>query len=136
MSERSTDRGAIPRTSQAQRSLLEGEIRAPSGGILRPFKPGQTGNPQGIFGGSAYHEARRMCARATPEAVARQIELMRSDDERVAFMATDAIIRRGAGPIRDHSDEDAAVSRINLDSLSADERKALVSLLRRALGAT
>ena len=104
-----------------------------NGGWLRPWQPGRSGNPSGI-GMSAYHEARRMCSRATPEAVARQIELMRSDDERVAFMATEAVIRRGAGPVRDHSAEDGAVSRINLDSLSADERRMLVSLLRRALG--
>jgi hypothetical protein len=64
------------------------------------------------------------------------IELMRtSDDERVTFMCADALIRRGAGPVRDHSAEDDQTSRINLDALSADERKALVSLLRRALGA-
>jgi hypothetical protein len=111
--------------------------RARSVANLTPFKPGQSGNPSGLSQGlSAYAEARRMCSRATPEAVARQIELMRSSDERVAFMATDAIIKRGAGPVRDHSAEDDAVSRINLDALSADERKALVLLLRRALGAT
>jgi hypothetical protein len=132
MSEQSTDRGAAPRTP---RPLLEGEIRAPSGGILRPFKPGQTGNPQGIFGGSAYHEARRICAKATPEAANIQVQLMRDPDSRVAFMATEAVLRRGAGTPRDHSAEDDATQRINLDSLSAGERRMLVTLLRRALGA-
>jgi hypothetical protein len=57
-------------------------------------------------------------------------------DSRVAFMATEAVLRRGAGVPRDHSAEDDAVSRVNLDALSAEERQMLVRLLRRALGAT
>ena len=53
---------------------------APNGGILCPFQKGHTGNPQGIYGSGAYHEARRICAEASPEAARKQVELMGSDD--------------------------------------------------------
>lgn len=70
---------------------------APNGGILRPFQKGHSGNPQGLYGGSGYHEARRICAQATPDAARKQVELMSDPDSRVAFMATEAVLRCGAG---------------------------------------
>ena len=53
------------------RPLQKGEVSAPNGGILRPFQRGHSGNPQGIYGSSAYHEARRICAEASPGDVRR-----------------------------------------------------------------
>jgi hypothetical protein len=128
-----TTAGTIP-TSWPRRELREGEIVSPNGSILTPWRKGQSGNPSGV-GMSAYHEARRICAKATGEAARRQVELMSSGDERVAFMATEAVLRRGAGVPRDHSGEDDAVSRINLDNLNAEERATLVKLLKRVFGA-
>jgi hypothetical protein len=106
---------------------------APNGGILRPFQKGQTGNASGIYGSSAYHEARRICAEASPEAARKQVELMGSDDPRVVFMATEAVLNRGAGKPRDHSNEQGT-GRINLSALSVEERETMARLLARALG--
>jgi hypothetical protein len=103
-------------------------------GKLTPYKKGQSGNPNGIYGGnSEYHEARKICAQHSVEAIHRQLELMRSDDERVAFMATEAILNRGIGKPRDHSTEDQARTIVNLDNLSDDERALLAKLMGKVL---
>ena len=127
----STDQRAGPRAPS--RPLLKGEVLAPNGGILRPFQKGQTGNDSGIYGSSAYHEARRICAEASPEAARKQVELMGSDDPRVVFMATEAVLNRGAGKPRDHSNEQGT-GRINLSALSVEERETMARLLAKALG--
>ena len=84
--------------------------------------------------GSVYHEARKLCAEHTPEAIRKQIELMRTcDDPRVVTMVTQAIIDRGAGKPRDHSNEQDR-GRIDLSVLTPDERQLMASLLRKAMG--
>ena len=104
----------------------------PQGGRLTPWQKGQSGNPSGV-GLSTYHEARKICAQHTKEAIARQIQLMReSDDDRVVMIATQAIIERGAGKIRDHGDEQP--NRIDLSALSPEERQAMVEMLKKAMG--
>ena len=130
MSKQHTDGRAEPRAPS--RPLLKGEVLAPNGGILRPFQKGHTGNRQGIYGSGAYHEARRICAEASPEAARKQVELMSSDDHRVVFMATEAILNRGAGKPRDHSNEQGG--KIDLSALSVEERAAMAKLLAKAMG--
>jgi len=103
------------------------------GQLAIPWRRGQSGNPFGMPN-HPYNEARKTCAQATPQAIARQIELMQSQDERVALMATEAVLRRGIGAPRDHSTEDRDGSRINLSGLSSDELRSLADLLRKALG--
>ena len=108
-------------------------VRPRQGGWLRPWQKGQSGNPGGVGGpGSAYHEARRICAEASPEAARKQVELMSSDDHRVVFMATEAVLNRGAGKPRDHSNEKP--TKIDLSALSPEEVKAMVPLLKKAMG--
>jgi hypothetical protein len=122
---RNTGRGTV---------LPTGDIIPPNGGLLRPpWKPGQSGNPAGLIT-TAYHEARAICAEATPKAARKQVELIGSADERVAFMATEAVLNRGAGRPRDHSDEDKQRQRVDLSALSPDERASLAALLVKALG--
>ena len=124
-----SDLGTQP---SASGSALQGYIVPSHGqGRLKPFQKGQTGNPGGNQG--EYQLARRICAAHTEEAVKRQLELMRSDDERVAFMATEAILNRGIGKPRDHSAEDQARTIVNLDNLSDDERALLAKLMGRVL---
>jgi hypothetical protein len=101
-------------------------------GYLKPFEKGKSGNPLGTAT-SEYHEARKICAQHSVEAVTRQLQLMRSDDERVAFMATEAILNRGIGKPRDHSTEDQARTIVNLDNLSDDERALLAKLMGKVL---
>jgi hypothetical protein len=115
------------------RLLPEGAIPARHVGWFKPFQPGQSGNP-GCYGG-AYAEARRICAEASAEAARKQVELMASDDERVAFMAAEAVLNRGAGRRRDHSDEDTH-RRVDLSVLSHEERATLAGMLSRVLGIT
>jgi len=122
-----------PVGSSGGRPLLRGEVAGPHGGILRRFPKGVSGNPHGT-NMSAYHAARRICAQATPDAARKQVALMNSEDERVAFMATVAVLERGAGKPRDRSDEDNALSRLNLAALSDDEQRLLLGLLRRVMG--
>src|ERR1700755_1014216 len=126
-----TDRRADRRAPS--RPLQKGEVLAPNGGILRPFQKGHSGNPQGIYGGSAYHEARRICAEASPAAARKQVELMSSDDDRVVFMATEAVLNRGAGKPRDHSNEQGRGG-IDLSALTPDERQTMALLLKKAMG--
>jgi hypothetical protein len=80
------------------------------------------------------YEVRRLCADHSLEAAEKQIRLMReSTDDRVIFMVTEAIMSRGIGKPRDHSNEDSR-RRIDLSALSADERETMLALLRKALG--
>jgi hypothetical protein len=81
-----------------------------------------------------YRQARAICAQASPAAARKQVELMSDPDSRVAFMATEAVLRRGAGVPRDHSAEDDATARIDLASMSSEDRVTLARLLQKALG--
>jgi hypothetical protein len=88
------------------------------------WKPGQSGNPSGR--GGLYHEARRLAAEASPEAMKRLIELMKNaEDERVAFMACTAILdRSGVKPIEyDAREEQQALSRLPLEERKARLRE-------------
>ncbi len=76
-------------------------------GSLRPFQPGQSGNPSGK--GGLFHEAQRICREASPAAARRMVELMNSTDERVALMAAEKVLERGWGKVKEVIDtpEDA-----------------------------
>jgi hypothetical protein len=91
-------------------------------------------NPGGVGGpGSTYHDARKLCAQHTPEAIHKQIELMRTcDDPRVVTIVTQAIIDRGAGKPRDYSNEQT--QRVDTSVLTPEKREALAALLREAMG--
>jgi hypothetical protein len=62
------------------------------------WRPGQSGNPSGHSG--AYGEAMKLAQQAAPYAVNRLIELMDSDDERVAAVACNSILDRAFGKPR------------------------------------
>jgi hypothetical protein len=64
--------------------------------LARQFKPGQSGNPNGNKG-STYGEVVKIARQHSEKAIRRLIELMGSDDERVAFMAAQAVLDRGYG---------------------------------------
>ena len=49
-------------------------------------------------------------------------------------MATEAVLNRGVGKPRDHSDEDSNNARMHLFGLSNDELQSLGTLLKKALG--
>jgi hypothetical protein len=65
--------------------------------------------------------------------IRKQIELMRTcDDPRVVTIVTQAIIDRGAGKPRDHSNEQT--QRVDTSVLTPEKREALAALLREAMG--
>jgi hypothetical protein len=77
---------AIERTRRvSQRSLRN----------LIPYKKGQTGNPGGKT--KQFAQCQRLCREASPDAARRLIELIQSEDERVALMAADKIFERAWG---------------------------------------
>ena len=65
-------------------------------GRLKPFVKGVSGNPSGSKG-PQYHEVQRILRAAAPDAARRLIELMGSDDERIALMAADRVLERAWG---------------------------------------
>lgn len=81
-----------------------------------------------------YHRVRKLCADKSEDGAKVLIELMeKSDDERVRYMCAMAVIERGIGKPRDHSQEDQARSIINLDGLSDEERMLLAKLLLKTM---
>ena len=91
------------------------------------WKPGQSGNPSGHSG--AYGEAVRLAQKAAPDALRRLIELMNSEDERVAVVACNSILDRAFGkPNVAENLKDDLVARIQ--AMSREERLARVEQLR------
>jgi hypothetical protein len=90
-----TSMDTSPQRSEATAETLPAHVPAHGNGVLRPFQPGQSGNPSGK--GGLYHEAQRICREASPAAARRMVELMSSTDERVALMAADKVLERAWG---------------------------------------
>lgn len=115
-----------------QSVIPPGYIPGRNGGMLRPFQKGQTGNPTGMQGHDEYKMARSICLAHTVDAINKQLELMNSQDERVAFMATEALLKRGIGAPRDHSNDKQM--RVDLTVLNEEQRKSLAEILRLMFG--
>src|SRR5215472_8159755 len=99
------------------------------------WQPGQSGNPSGHRG--TYHECRRLAAEASPEAMGRLIELMDAEDERVAYMATVAVLdRSGVKPIDYDPSQDVTPPTWDPGALTPEERENLkayfVKMVRKA----
>ena len=94
-------------------------------GVLHPtlkaniWKPGQTGNPKGFSG--LYGEAVRLAQAAAPDAVRRLIELMNSEDDRVAVVACNAILDRALGKPKVLEEKDDLVAKIK--AMTPEERE-------------
>ncbi len=89
-------------------------------GRLRPFQPGQSGNPSGK--GGAYHEAQRICRDASPAAARRLVALMDDADSRVALMAADRVLDRAWGKPRDAAPDLEAAAADTAKRAEARER--------------
>jgi hypothetical protein len=101
----------------------------------RPYKwkPGQSGNPTGR--GGLYLECRRLAAEASPDAMRRLITLMDVEDERVAYMATVAVLdRSGVKPIDYDPVQDQTQPSWDPGKLTAEEREQLRAILEKAAG--
>jgi hypothetical protein len=67
---------------------------------LVPYKKGQTGNPGGKT--KQFAQCQRLCREASPEAARRLIELIHSEDERVALMAADKVYELAWGKPKEY----------------------------------
>ena len=75
-------------------------------GDTNRWKPGQSGNPSGHSG--EYGQAIRLARQAAPYALQRLIQLMDSDDERVATVACNSVLDRAFGrpkPVMEEKDD-------------------------------
>jgi hypothetical protein len=86
----------------------------------RMWKPGQSGNPTGHCG--EYGTAMKLARLAAPYAVHRLIQLMDSQDERVAAVACNSILDRAFGKPKVTEEKDDLVERIA--AMTREERLA------------
>jgi hypothetical protein len=84
----------------------------------RMWQPGQSGNPAGHSG--EYGATIRLAQRAAPKAMRRLIELMDSEDERVAAVACNAILDRAFGKAKVAEEKDDLGARVA--AMSPEER--------------
>jgi hypothetical protein len=128
-----SDTGPAVESTVSGQVLPPGYIQGRNGGIIKPFQKGQSGNPRGLLNvETEYHAARALCAENTLKAVQIQLDLMEHPDKRIAFLATEAILKRGIGAPRDHSGDKPM--RVDLTALSDDQRKSLAEMLRLMFG--
>jgi hypothetical protein len=100
-------------------------------GWIKPGKPGmRSPNPSGV-GGSDYHETVSIARSNAPAAMRRLVELSQSDDERIAFVAANAIVERAWGKAAPFNPADNRVkpsfdlSRLSLTQLPQFDRKSV-----------
>ncbi len=67
---------------------------------LVPFPKGKSGNPGGRT--KQFAQCQRLCREASPDAARRLIELIQSEDERVALMAAEKVFERAWGRPKDY----------------------------------
>jgi hypothetical protein len=109
-----------PKRSQPHVSSLPsregtGRVLAPAF-VARQFKKGQSGNPSG-HKGTDYGDVVRLARQHGVRALQRLVELMESMDERVALLASQALLDRGYGKPREFIDLSPA------DASAAEERR-------------
>ena len=109
--------------------------KLPSALAANVWKPGQSGNPTGHSG--LYGETVKLAREASPAAMRRLIELMSSEDERVASVASNSILDRAFGKPRDYDplrDPEAKVPfRFDPSRLSPEELATVEAALRLML---
>ena len=84
------------------------------------WRPGQSGNQSGHSG--AYGEAIKLAQAAAPYAVCRLIELMDSEDERVAAVACNSILDRAFGKPKVEDEEKKNNMQARLANMTREER--------------
>jgi hypothetical protein len=110
--------------------------RLPPALAVNIWKPGQSGNPAGHSG--LYGEPVRLARQAAPGAIKRLIQLLASEDERVASVAANAILERAFGKAREYDPNKERVEQPPFDpsKLSPDELHIVEAALRMMLRAS
>lgn len=97
-------------------------------GMKAPWPKGVSGNPSGKAG--LFQQTQKLCKEASVSAVEKLIELQKSDDERVAFMAASWVYERAWGKAKDY---DPSLERggmvIDLSRLTPKQLDALQTIL-------
>jgi hypothetical protein len=88
--------------------------------LERRWKKGQSGNPSGLSG--QYGEAVSLAQQAAPDAVRRLIQLMGSDDERVALVASNSILDRALGKPREQPQPSASKAPEEMSDQELEDR--------------
>ena len=105
-------------------------IPQPHGGALRPFTSGTGSAARRTPMRAVRREALSLLADGTPEASQRLLDLMRSEDERVAAVACAQVLDRVLGKPNDAPQaQDEAGGVMDLSPLTADERVELGAAL-------
>jgi hypothetical protein len=101
-------------------------------GYLKPVRSGEVRNPSGNSG--LWREAERITRERSPDAAGRLVELMYSDDDRVALMAAEKEMVWSWGKPPEYDPRaDAPAMKINTSIMSPEEHRMLLGLLRRGL---
>ena len=110
-------------------------IPAHGRGRLRPFQPGESGNPGGVAG--RYQEVVRMCREAGPAVAARLIEIAldRSEEARVNVVAGQEVLTRAFGRPREMPEGDGRGPGLNLENVSEAKLELIVRALELAKAA-
>jgi hypothetical protein len=97
-------------------------------GRLRPFPRGVSGNPGGR--GGQYHESRRICREASPEAAATLVELIHDKDPRIRGWAADKVLTWAFGKPPDYDPRtDQPPMRIDFSRLTLDQLAVLRAMI-------
>jgi hypothetical protein len=99
---------------------------------LKPWRPGQSGNPSGLPGiGSALYEAQKLAREAAPDSI-RKLELRDTcDDPRVVAVCCQALLDRGLGKPKEVPLEPAKPVYDISRTLNDREQKQLYELLKK-----
>jgi hypothetical protein len=84
------------------------------------WKPGQSGNPNGRPKIAA--EVKELARAHCPKAMRRLIDLVDSEDERVAFMASKELLDRGWGRAPKADEDDPSTSRVTVNIVRLADR--------------
>jgi hypothetical protein len=84
------------------------------------WRPGQSGNPSGHSG--EYDHAMKLARQAAPRAVQRLIELMDSEDERVAAVACNSLLDRAFGKPGPSKEEKTDTMEARLANMTREQR--------------
>ena len=113
-------------------TIPPGMVPGRNGGFLRaPWQKGTAPNPGGKTG--EYHETVALARQTSVAAMRKVIEKMDSNDDRVAFIAAQAILDRAWGKPKDYDPKEAQASglRFDIDALTPEERAVLLAIIRR-----
>lgn len=116
-------------------------IVTPGGGVLSPFAPGVSGNPGGRSNG--LKPVRALCREKSMAAAQSLIRIVEDVDEygrnredgRIVVVAAQTILQWAYGkpPDYDPAKEDRPSMSIDTSSLTAEERRAMLAILRKGI---